>query len=714
MTNNQHQKNSQQTLKRLPIAVLCSILCLPAYANEQTQNINTLQEVKVEASKLINTQENDTILQQRYFIENNQYVDALTQAKQVKRLNVTSSPQLNQQQLITQDASVNLNYAPIGYYENYQIRGIPLDFDSGYYLNNMPISNRQMTSLENKQSIQINKGHDEDALSSIGGGTINYLSKRPENIANLNVGWKSSQNWLTHVDIGQNKQNWGYRTNLAYDRLKPYVKTADGHRYLASLALDIKPTEQLKLQTDLDIQQHKQFSVPGYQLLDGTTLPSDLFKIQPETMLNNASWRKPVKTNAINAQVQASYKINQDWLWQTKVAANQIKTDDYVAFPYSFKTNGNYRLYDYQSPNQNRLGLYQETRLQGNLQTAGINHQLSFGVSNYQFNTKDGSSLFAKRELHNLTQPEQILANYPITEQAGPVFTTLKQQQQNAFIQNRMRYAQTTLDLGLSFTQLKEKNYSDVDGSFLGQTNTHKTLPKISVLQRLNEQFSVYTSYQHTLNLGKNNTTALGNVTFLPAKLSKQTELGLKYMGPSFNYSMAWFAYNRPYEYLNDNWEYVQQGKEIRQGIELNAQAQLLKPLQISLGALFFTKAKQQHTGDASLDAAKAFNVPKLKLNAGIRYAIDNHWLLNISAQHEAKKAVSKKSTNQAFIPSYTSYDLSLDYQTKLNQQPLNLSIGVQNIANKHYWKDGGEAFGEGYLHMGAPRTYFANIKAAF
>jgi iron complex outermembrane receptor protein len=194
MINHQYQKNSQKTFKRLPIAVLCSILCLPVYANtENTQNINTLQEVKVEASKLTNTGSSDVILQQRYFLENNQYVDSLTQAKQVTRLNVTALPQLNQQQLITQDASVNLNYAPIGYYENYQIRGLPLDFDSGYYLNNMPISNRQMTSLENKQSIQINKGQsDEDALSSIGGGTINYISKRPENIGNINVGWKSN------------------------------------------------------------------------------------------------------------------------------------------------------------------------------------------------------------------------------------------------------------------------------------------------------------------------------------------------------------------------------------------------------------------------------------------------------------------------------------------------------------------------------------------
>src|SRR5690606_16601801 len=60
--------------------------------------------------------------------------------------------------VIKNDASVGENYAPVGYYENINIRGVPLDLATGYQINGMTSVGEQNVMLENKERVEILKG----------------------------------------------------------------------------------------------------------------------------------------------------------------------------------------------------------------------------------------------------------------------------------------------------------------------------------------------------------------------------------------------------------------------------------------------------------------------------------------------------------------------------------------------------------------------------
>ena len=81
--------------------------------------------------------------------------------------------------VVKNDASVGEDYAPVGYYGDFEIRGFPIDLATGMQINGMTIAGEQDVPLENKQRVEIVKGIAglESGIASAG-GVINYVTKR--------------------------------------------------------------------------------------------------------------------------------------------------------------------------------------------------------------------------------------------------------------------------------------------------------------------------------------------------------------------------------------------------------------------------------------------------------------------------------------------------------------------------------------------------------
>ncbi len=56
--------------------------------------------------------------------------------------------------VVKNDASVSEDYAPVGYYGDFEIRGFPIDLGSGLQINGMTIAGEQDVPLENKESVE--------------------------------------------------------------------------------------------------------------------------------------------------------------------------------------------------------------------------------------------------------------------------------------------------------------------------------------------------------------------------------------------------------------------------------------------------------------------------------------------------------------------------------------------------------------------------------
>src|SRR6202041_1547919 len=82
--------------------------------------------------------------------------------------------------IVKNDASIGEDYAPVGYYGDYQIRGFLIDLATGLEINGMTIAGEQDVPLENKERVELLKGIAgvESGVASAG-GLIDYVTKRP-------------------------------------------------------------------------------------------------------------------------------------------------------------------------------------------------------------------------------------------------------------------------------------------------------------------------------------------------------------------------------------------------------------------------------------------------------------------------------------------------------------------------------------------------------
>lgn len=144
-------------------------------------------------------------------------------------------------EVLRNDASVGQAYAPVGYYENFVVRGYSLNSASSYRINDRTITGEQNVGLENKQQVELLKGLSglESGVSEPG-GLVNYVTKRPTEVRQVTVSTDDRGSGYLATDIGGffgSEQQFGLRANLAHEDIHSYVEHANGQRDFASWPL---------------------------------------------------------------------------------------------------------------------------------------------------------------------------------------------------------------------------------------------------------------------------------------------------------------------------------------------------------------------------------------------------------------------------------------------------------------------------------------------
>ena len=283
--------------------------------------------------------------------------------------------------VVKNDAAVGDGYAPIGYYSNFMMRGFALNLGSSYLLNGNLLHGEQNVALENKEQVEIIKGISAiQSGMSTPAGVVNYVSKRPKDIRSITVDADSHGGNRIAADFGGflDEQQLGYRINLAHEEIHPYVEHANGKRLFGSLALDWNVSDRSKLELDIESQRQRQRSVPGYQLLDGKTVPTG---VEWDRLLGYQSWSQPVINQSLNTGLKYNYQINKDWSANLSASQSRVVVDDYSAFAYTFDQNGNYDIYDFRSPDDSYLTNQFKAGLNGQFSTGSWQHKLSLELS---------------------------------------------------------------------------------------------------------------------------------------------------------------------------------------------------------------------------------------------------------------------------------------------------------------------------------------------
>src|SRR5947209_4684088 len=218
--------------------------------------------------------------------------------------------------VVKNNAAIGENYAPVGYYGDFQIRGFPLDLATALQVNGVTVSGEQDVPLENKERVEFVEGVAglESGVSSAG-GVIDFVTKRPVAVKEVDLATDHRGTIFGALDYGRAfgaAGKIGTRFNLAGERIKSYVHGADGWRAMGAGAADWKLNERAVLKSDFEYQHKVERSVGGYQLLGGTVVP-DLELISPSTMLGYQSWAKPNTFDTYNAGARFDYELPRGW-----------------------------------------------------------------------------------------------------------------------------------------------------------------------------------------------------------------------------------------------------------------------------------------------------------------------------------------------------------------------------------------------------------------
>lgn len=644
----------------------------------------------------------------------------LLQDRQVRKLS----------EVLQSDASVGESYAPIGYYENFNVRGFELNAASSYKINGQTVVGEQNVALENKQQVELLKGL-SGLQSGVAepGGLVNYVTKRAEDVRSVTVSTNEQGERYLATDLGGwfgSERQFGLRANLAHEDIRSYVDHADGKRDFASLAFDWQISANATLQLDADYQHREQRSVPGYQLLGGTELPHG---IDPDDRLAYQHWAKPVQNDSLNLGGRFEYRFNDDWTGTLSASRSKVVIDDYSSFawgcygstscasaavPNYFSPQGDYDIYDFRSPDDTRRTDEVQAVLNGRFDGLGLGHELTVGTS-AQRRTLDQRPYYNEFVgSGNIATGAPAVA--PSERPIGSSERRLDSRQYGVFFSDRITFNehwQTVL--GAREVRLDEKTW-DETGLAGRHTQQYQLLPNAALIYKPQPDTTLYASYSKGLSAGGTAPWFASNAAeILAPTLSRQLEVGIKRDWQGMSLTAALFQIRQAYQYARPDatgFTYVQQGQQKNTGLELGASGWVTSRLQIQASAAAI-RARVQNSGTDAYEGHQAINVPTLRAALQAEYSLPVAGLALLGgARYSASKYASQAGNVE--VGGYTVFDVGSRYRTTVGGYDTVLRLTVDNVFDKRYWRDVGDYLGDNYLFQGAPRTARLSATVSF
>jgi len=626
-------------------------------------------------------------------------------------------------EVLKNDASVGESYAPVGYYENFVVRGFSLNSASSYKINGRTITGEQNVGLENKQTVELLKGLSglQSGVSEPG-GMVNYVTKRPTDVRSVTVSTDDRGSGYLATDVGGffgSEQQFGLRANVAHEDLHSYVEHTNGQRDFASLAFDWNISPDALLQLDVEYQTKEQRSAPGYQLLGGTRLPHHA---SPKKLLAHQSGSKPVTTDALNLNGNFEYRFSDSWKGNISASRSRVVTDDYSSFawgcygsascasaaiPNYFSPEGDYDIYDFRSPDDTRRNDEVQAAFTGAFDTGRLGHELSVGSSAFRRVVDKRDAINVMIGSANINSEPADFARYD-----GPLndsYRRLDSRQYGLFFNDRISFnEQWQTVLGGREVRLDEETF-DSQGDTTRHTQRYVFLPQAALIYKPVENLSLYTRYSKGLSLGGEAAWFTTNAyEILAPTVSRQIEAGIKYDWQRISLAVALFQIRQAYQYSRPNddgtFTFTQQGEQKNTGLELSANGWASQRLQIS-ASVAAIRARVSDSGTPAYEGHQAINVPTLRASLYGDYALP--WIDGLALLGGVQYSGSKYANRQGEVQTgaYAIFNVGSRYSTRIDGYDTVFRLTVDNVFDKRYWRDAGEYMGDGYLFQGAPLT---------
>jgi iron complex outermembrane receptor protein len=652
------------------------------------------------------------------------------------------------------DASVADSYNSPAYWDSLSVRGYTLDNRYNYRREGLPISAETMIPMDNKERIELFKGTSGiQAGTSAPGGLVNYVVKRPpsakdETIRSVSASYGPGQSNSTGLDLGGRfgqDQTLGYRLNVAYEDLDPYIKNTEGHRKLLALAMDWRITPDSKLEWDIERSERQQFGVNGYSLL-GDSLPSP---VDGTRNLTRQAWSVPGVFKGTTGSIRFKQNLEGGWLWTTQYGGQRLRTDDNLTYGFGYncygvldpsggatklcdryREDGVFELDDYRSSNERRTVDALKTEVTGQTTFANMKHNISIGLLRYRQIDR-----LPSMQAWNTAGWANLLGDSSSQPQPTPSFPNTNKSEYNTEFSLRDRIQlspDSSVWVGARHTRYarsSERNASCDPVSYecvaaphtgLNKSTGNITTPWIGAQHGIGNH-ELYASYGQGVELSAvpNSPLFTNAGQLLAVATSRQIEVGVR--SPTPVQGIAWsataFAITKPLAY--DIWDSnsssftrYQDGQQKHTGMDLNAtlrNASWLVQAQAQVVKARISDVKQHPE-----IGTRPLNVPQYTLRGMAQYRFTDIPGLRSSLRlnHEGSRRVTEDG--HLNLPSWTTLDFATHYDTRIQGTRTQWTVAIDNLADRHYWRESPKQFGHYYLYAGAPRTVRVGVKASF
>ena len=627
------------------------------------------------------------------------------------------------------DASVTDAYNSPGYWDFLSIRGFTLDNRFNYRREGLPISAETSIPLDNKERIEILKGTSGiQAGTSAPGGLVNYVVKRPtqQDMREVRLEATSRASMLGAADLGGRfgtDRAFGYRLNLAAEKLRPVTRALDGERQLLALATDWRINRDSVLEAEFEWSHKSQPSQAGYSLL-GNRLPAP---VDPRINLNNQPWSQPSVFDALTGTLRFEQTISRDWRWSAQLGSQTLKTDDRLAFAFGCGAEGNFDrycsdgtfdFYDFRSEGERRRQQAAGLNLKGKVAAGGATHDLNFGLLSSTVRNRFNRQAFNYVGSGNVQGTAVVPADPSLTDES----TNRDEKSVELSVQDAIRWNERfTTWLGLCHTRL-DRDSIRTNGSRPTSYSDGLTTPWIAASYKLASETTAYVSYGEGVEsqVVPNRASQYANAgVALPALKSRQVEAGLKGGQGAYNWQLALFQIKRPMSNLDACGRLgitpclgQYDGEAVHRGLETHAQW-AAGPWRLGAGLTLLDAKRRGSTAEPAINGQRPTNVPDHVLRAMAAWKVPGVQGLELQGQLSREGRRNVLPDGSVTLPAWTRLDAALHYDTKVGGTSTRWTFGVENLADKQYWKESPYQFGHVYLYPGAARTFRLSFTAS-
>jgi iron complex outermembrane receptor protein len=643
------------------------------------------------------------------------------------------------------DASVTDSYNSPAYWDMLSVRGFTLDNRYNYRREGLPISAETMIPMDNKERIELLKGTSGiQAGTSAPGGLVNYVVKRaPTNaeqtIRSMTLSYGEGNNKLAAADLGGrfgNVGEFGYRFNVAYEDLNPYIGNTKGHRNLVALAMDWRITADSKLEWEFEKSHREQFGVNAYSTLGDLWTNGKLpAPVDGTRNFSRQSWTQPGVFDGITSSVRFKQNLANGWLWTTQFGSQRLRTDDRLAYAYgydcvdpnysyckSFTPSGDFAVYDFRSENEKRITEALQTELGGQAELAGFKHDLNFSITRQrQLDRMPATKLDdAEAPVGTGNIYSNTYASTGLTPQAQPS-TNRSEYNTELSVKDRIHLTPlTSLWVGLKHTMFNRQSIR-TDGT--GHTRDERSVNTswVALSQQLDATKTLYASYGEgiELNVAPNKTGYANPGAVMPVQKSQQQEIGIKSQQRDRAWQVAWFDIKRPmlnnapfgcYATASNQCTTQLDGEAHHKGLELNGHTTAISQWNLGAGYTWLDAKRQGSAIDPSLNGQRPINVPTyiLRASAEYRFASIPGLRSGLRLSREGERNVTEYG--EIRLPAWTTLSASGHYDTKVNGTASTWTLAIDNLTDKRYWRESPIQYSHYYLYPGAPRTVRATV----